>query len=180
MNVPRLTRCALLLGLSAGGALLVADPKPAASPVTVVFSHPEKFTDVRDNESDFENERGREHYLPLLQEFLQQQGATRLAPGQQLTITFSDIDLAGDFEPWRGVQYSDIRIIKDIYIPRLTFAFKLTDGKGQVLKEGERKLQDLGYQMRLTRGFRDDPLRYEKDMLDDWLRDELRTVVAKN
>ncbi|MES1194710.1 MAG: DUF3016 domain-containing protein [Opitutus sp.] len=173
MNLTRLTRCALLLGLSAGGALFAAATKPA-SPVTVVFAHPEKFTDVRDNESDFENELGRERYLPLFQEFLQQQGASRLAPGQLLTITFSDIDLAGDFEPWRGMQFSDIRIVKDIYFPRLTFTFKLTDANGQVLKEGERKLQDLGYQMRLTRGFRDDPLRYEKDMLDDWLRDEFR------
>jgi len=179
MHLTRLTRCALLLGLSAGGALLAAETKPA-SPVTVVFNHPEKFTDVRDNMSDNDNELGREHYLPLLQEHLQKEGAARLAPGQQLTITFSDIDLAGDFEPWRGVQFSDIRIIKDIYIPRLTFTFKLTGANGQVLKEGERKLQDLGYQMRLTRGFRDDPLRYEKDMLDDWLRDELRPVVAKN
>jgi len=179
MNLSRLTRCALLFGLSAGGALLAADTKPA-SPVTVVFSHPEKFTDVRDNQSDSDNELGREHYLPLLQEHLEKEGATHLAAGQQLTITFSDIDLAGDFEPWRGVQFSDIRIIKDIYIPRLTFSFKLTGANGQVIKEGERKLQDLGYQMRLTRGFRDDPLRYEKDMLDDWLRDELRPVVAKN
>src|SRR5882757_2328073 len=179
MNLPRLTRCALLLGLSAGGALLAAEIKPA-SPVTVVFTHPEKFTDVRDNMSDSDNELGREHYLPLLQEHLQQEGAARLASGQQLTITFSDIDLAGDFEPWRGMQFSDIRIIKDIYIPRLTFSFKLTGANGQVLKEGERKLQDLGYQMRLTRGFRDDPLRYEKDMLDDWLRDELRSTPAKN
>ena len=179
MNLTRLTRCALLLGLSAGGALLAAETKPA-SPVTVVFAHPEKFTDVRDNQSDFDNELGREHYLPLLQEFLQQQGASRLAPGQLLTITFSDIDLAGDFEPWRGVQFSDVRIVKDIYFPRLTFTFKLTGANGQVLKEGERKLQDMGFQMRLTRGFRDDPLRYEKDMLDDWLRDELRSAATKN
>lgn len=173
MNLTRLARYALLPGLLAAGALLAATPKPA-SRVTVVFDHPEKFTDVRDNESDTDNELGRARYLPPLQEYLEQQGTARLPAGQQLTITFSDIDLAGDFEPWRGAQFSDIRIIKDIYIPRLTFTFKLTDASGQVLKEGERKLQDLGYQMRLTRGFRDDPLRYEKDMLDDWLRDELK------
>lgn len=178
MNLTRLTRCALLLGLSAAGALLAADPKPA-SRVTVVFAHPEKFTDIRDNMSDYDNALGREHYLPLIEEYLQQQGTARLAAGQQLTITFSDIDLAGDFEPWRGVQFSDVRIIKDIYIPRLTFSFKLTDANGQVLKEGERKLQDLAFQMRIV-GFRDDPLRYEKGMLDDWLRDELRPAVAKN
>lgn len=172
MNPTRLTRCALLAGLSAAGALFAADAK-TASRVTVIFSNPEKYTDVRDNMSDYDNEVGRAHYLPLIQEHLQQQGAARLPAGQQLTITFTDIDLAGDFEPWRGVQYSDIRIIKEIYIPRLAFSFKLTDASGQVIKEGERKLQDLAFQMRMV-GFRDDALRYEKGMLDDWLRDELR------
>jgi len=67
MKLTRLTRCALLLGLSAAGALFAAESKPA-SRVTVVFAHPEKFTDIRDNMSDFDNELGREHYLPLIQE----------------------------------------------------------------------------------------------------------------
>jgi hypothetical protein len=178
MNLTRLIRCALLLGLSAAGALFAAESKPA-SRVTVVFSHPEKFTDLRDNASDSDNERGRARYLPPIEEYLEQQGESRLAPGQKLTITFTDIDLAGDFEPWRGPQFNDVRIIKEIYIPRLTFSFKLTDANGQVIKEGERKLQDMSFQMRID-GFRDDPLRYEKGMLGDWLRDEFRPAVAKN
>jgi class 3 adenylate cyclase len=177
MNLRRLPRFALLLGLSAG-ALFAADAK-TASRVTVVFANPEKFTDIRDNSSDYDNERGRERYLPVIEEYLQQLGESRLAPGQKLTITFTDIDLAGDFEPWRGPQFNDVRIIKEIYIPRMTFSFKLTDANGQVVKEGERKLQDLSFQMRID-GFRDDPLRYEKSMLGDWLREEFRPAVAKN
>ena len=45
--------------------------------------------------------------------------------------------------------------------------------EGKVLKEGERKLSDPAFQMRLTSGFPDDPLRYEKSLLTDWLRTEL-------
>lgn len=163
---------ALLLGTTTG-ALSAADKAVAPETrVTVVFDHPEKYADLKDGGLDIDNERGRERFLPQLKTHLEEEAGRRLAPGQKLTVTFSDIDLAGDFEPWHGPQYNDIRILKEIYVPRLTFTFRVTDEGGQVVKEGERKLADLGYQMRITRTFRDDPLRYEKDMLDDWLRDE--------
>ncbi len=166
---------ALVLSLSATGALFAADK--AAAPdarVTVVFDHPEKYRDVKDSDLDPDNERGRERYLPMLQEHIEKEAGRLLAPGQKLTITFSDIDLAGDFEPWRGVRLQDVRILKEIYPPRMNFTFRLTDASGGVLSEGERQLVDLAYQMRITSGFRDDPLRYEKDMFTDWLRGELR------
>jgi hypothetical protein len=156
-----------------------APAAPAApGPVTVVFEHPEKFTDVRENWGDNENEQGSDHYLPLLREHLEKNAARRLAPGQQLAITFTDIDLAGDFEPWRGLQFDQIRVVKEIYIPRLTFSYKVTDASGTVVKSGDCKLLDMGFQMRITPGFRDDPLRYEKAMLDDWLSQEFRTPKA--
>jgi len=164
---------ALLLG-TATGALFAADKAAVAdSRVKVVFDHPEKYTDLRDGSIDSDNERGRERFLPMLKEHLEQEADRQLAPGQSLTITFTDIDLAGDFEPWRGPNFGDVRIVKEIYVPRLKLAFQLTDEGGRVVKEGERKLTDLAYQMRITGTFRDDPLRYEKSLLSDWLRDEL-------
>lgn len=177
----RLLRLALLLGLSATGALFAAKAKPAPAAdnrVTVVFTNPEKFTDLKDSFSDSENYRGRDQYLPLIEDYVQQEAGRFLADGQKLTVTFSDIDLAGDFEPWRGVQFDDIRVVKDLYVPRLTFSYKVTDAAGVVVKEGERRLVDLGFQMRMTSGFREDPLRYEKDMLRDWMRSDLRTAKS--
>lgn len=166
---------ALLLGLSAAGALSAADPTtPTDARVTVVFDHPEKYTDLKDDGMDQDNENGQKHYLPQLKEHLEKEAGRLLAPGQKLTVTFSDIDLAGDYEPWRGPQLMDVRIVKAIYVPRLTFTFQLADESGRVLSEGERKLVDLGFQMRITRSFNNDLLRYEKDMLTDWLRDELK------
>ena len=168
----RFLRVALLGALTAG-AMSAADPVPApASRVTIVFDHPEKYTDLKDSWSDTDNERGREHYLPLIREHLEKATARRLAAGQQLTITFTDIDLAGDFEPWRGPQFDDIRVVKDLYVPHMNFSFKVTDAAGAVVKSGERKLVDLSFQLGVTPGFRDDPLRYEKAMLDNWLGQE--------
>jgi hypothetical protein len=84
-------------------------------------------------------------------------------------MTFTDIDLAGEYEPWRGGQWSDVRIIKDIYSPRFVFSYKLTDAAGAVLKEDKVDLRDLTFMMRVTIS-RNEPLRFEKDILADWIR----------
>jgi hypothetical protein len=162
--------CALLCG-PITGALFAAAPA-VSDRITVMFDHPEKFTDLRDNSTDFENEWGREHFLPPLKEHLERHAARLLPAGQKLTVTFTNIDLAGDFEPWRGMAWHDVRIVKDLYVPRMTFKFTVTGEDGQVLKEGERKLLDGAFQMRITSAFNSDSLRYEKEMLNDWLRSE--------
>ena len=48
----------------------------------------------------------------------------------------------------------------------------LTEADGAVVKEGKRDLRDMAFMMKLTMGFRDDPLRHEKALLDDWLSAE--------
>ena len=82
-------------------------------------------------------------------------------------MTFTDIDLAGDITPG---QLSDIRVIKEIYRPRMTLAFKLEDASGAVLKEGNRTLIDLNYQQSLPATNQSEPLRYDKALLTDWVR----------
>ena len=161
------------LALVGVGAVWALDPVKGPSRVEVVFFEPDKFTDVRD--SYMGSDKGRDSTLDLLKEYLTTRGVRGLLPGQKLAITFSDVDLAGDFEPWRGGQWGDVRIVKDIYPPRLVLAFRLTDADGAIVKEGKRDLRDMAFMMKLTMGFRDDPLRHEKALLDDWLSVELRS-----
>ena len=162
---------AFLLGPVAA-PLFAADPASATGRIAVNFSNPEKFTDVRDNATDFENERGRERFLPFIKEHLEKRAEKILPAGQKLTVTFTNIDLAGDFEPWHGMAFQDVRIVKDLYVPRMAFTFALTDAAGQVLKEGERQLLDGAFQLRIVSSSNSDQLRYEKEMLNDWLRKE--------
>lgn len=142
-----------------------------ASPVAVNFFQPEKFTDVRD--SMMGSEKGRDAILEELRRFIVKRAESLLPPGHTLTITFLDVDLAGDYEFWRGPNMQDVRIVKDVYPPRFLFRFEIKDDTGQVLKDGERRLTDLAFMQRLTLD-RQDPLRYEKDLLGDWVRSELR------
>ena len=85
-------------------------------------------------------------------------------------MSITDVDLAGDFEPQQPY-VNEVRIVKDIYPPRIDLRFRLVDGAGRVLKEGTRTLRDPSF---LLRGAGDsgDALRFEKSMIDRWLQEE--------
>jgi hypothetical protein len=161
---------ALVVLSLARGALFAAAPAPANTQVEVIFQNPEKFTDLK--ESELGSEKERDNYVQLFKEHLQEVAPRYLAEGQKLTVTFTDIDLAGDFEPWRGPRFSDIRIVKSIYPPRAELSFKLTDATGAVIKEGQRSLRDLNFEWGMSNYFDNDSIRYEKVMLDNWLKQE--------
>lgn len=163
-------RIFLPLGLMALLLAVRLGASDAAPRVTVAFFEPEKFTDVRD--SGLFSDSGRSAYLEQLRDHLLEQAPRYLLEGQRLEITFTDIDLAGDFELWRGPQYFDVRMVRDIYPPRLEFSFRLLDATGKGVKEARRTLLDLAFQLRASGWSQHDPLRYEKSMLDDWLREE--------
>jgi hypothetical protein len=157
------------LGLLAAFAI-----RAAAAPRTeVIFDHPENFTDVKDRMSP--TDKGRDEILSQIREHLVDRTSRLVPDGYTLTITFSDIRLAGEFEPWRGPQWDDVRIIKDIYPPSFKFTYSVTDPAGRVVKSGKESIQDLDFQMRVTLDT-SDPLRYEKQILDDWASGTLRDL----
>jgi hypothetical protein len=156
-----------IAALAAGSIVTAAEATRSA--VTVNFSEPDKFTDVA---SHF-NGGTDKNYLEQLTEHLQKVASRQLAPGQRLEVTFTDIDLAGDFIP-SNPKLMDVRVIKDIYIPRQVLFFRLFDADGKVIKEGERKLTDLSFMNNIAGIDRDQPLFYDKTLLTDWVRKELR------
>jgi hypothetical protein len=159
------------LGLLAAGALRASDAATAAPRTEVIFDHPEKFRDIREeyNSSD----RGRDSILSEFREHLVNRTAPMIPDGYKLTVTFTDIKLAGDFEPWRGPQWDTVRIIKDIYPPSFKFTYSVTDPSGRVVKSGAEDITDLAFQLRTVIDT-SDPLRYEKQILDDWATGALR------
>jgi hypothetical protein len=164
-----------ILSLLLPAAILAADTaKPNAASVTVTFDHPEKFTDVKD--AEMATEKGRDAILAQIKDFVETRAKSYLRDGQKLEVKFTDIDLAGDFEPQLGPRFHDVRIVKDIYIPRLKLEFKLTGADGKVINEGKRELTDLGFMMRPAFPPSDN-LRFEKDLLSDWLREDVKAAA---
>ena len=143
----------------------------------VNFFEPTKFTDVKDS---FGGDHERTTYLEQIREHIFQQVRHYVPEGHKLAVTITDIDMAGDFEPWRGFRWDDIRVVKDIYPPRIDLAFQLTDAQGNVVKEGKRSLRDLAFMMKLSGVSQNDAVRHEKALLDDWLRAEFPRIRKDN
>jgi hypothetical protein len=168
---------AALILIAAGLTLTgCQNPPPRAnvtgnSTVTVDFQNPDQFRDVRESLGGSTDENA----LAALRTYLQENAPTYLQPGQTLHVTFTDIDLAGDFSNSGNGRYDRVRVIRGIYIPRQEFSFQVTDASGQVVKEGKRTLTDMNFQV--SGGLRLDsnqPYFYDKLLLEDWLRKEFR------
>ena len=143
---------------------------PGDGPVHVEWTDPAQFSELRYSRNRWEAQQG--DWVTQLAEYLQERAAARLPPGQRMDVTITDIKRAGSFEPWHGANADHVRVMREIYPPRMTLQVRITDADGQVVSEGEHRLQDMGY-LTNSRPMDTDPLRHEKDMIDSWLRREL-------
>ncbi|WP_088330159.1 DUF3016 domain-containing protein [Lacimicrobium sp. SS2-24] len=144
----------------------------AKAEVEINWHEPENFIDIRAaNES---RSKFRERTIKQLQDYIIEL-AESLPDGYKLDMTVKDLDLAGQVWPGSFVglnSASDVRLIKRIDIPRMAFAYQLTDADGKtLLSEDEVKLKDMTFQDRHNPFFDSEPLRYEKNMLRDWFSD---------
>ena len=162
----------------AGNTLLSKDaPRalPDNGPVSVAWADPATFTELKASGNRFESAQG--DWLIQLAKYMRKQADKQLTPGNKLELTIVDIQRAGRYEPWHGLDRQNIRMIRDIYPPRMTVRFVVKGPDGQVLAEGERKLVDNAFLMG-TQINSNDSLRYEKRLIDDWLRKEFRNGPA--
>jgi hypothetical protein len=155
------------------GAQAEASEPETPARISVVFVKPEAFADAGYSKT----ERSSPAILLQLQRFIVDTGSQYLPESMRLEVKITDIDLAGDFELFRGPQFDHVRVNKSIYPPRIVLEFRVVDGGDQTLKEGQRQLTDSDYQLRVDYP-REDPLRYEKEILRDWLRGELGVLHA--
>src|SRR6266542_1605415 len=71
---------------------------PAPSRVEVTFVNPEKFTDAADASRG--SDWGRDSNLESLKEHIERRAASYIPEGQKLVVKITDVDLAGEIEPW--------------------------------------------------------------------------------
>jgi Protein of unknown function (DUF3016) len=137
----------------------------AAGTVQVQFVQPEKFVDVRDQAFS------RERNLQVLERHLKAAAAPYVADGQTLRIDVLDVDLAG--EPKMNARVNDLRVLKGkADWPRIDLRWSL-EAPGQPARSGQASVKDMSYLQRVAVGTpADEPLRYERRMLDEWFRAE--------
>lgn len=163
---------AALLGLTLfTGCQTTSTKAPVdTSRVSVQFTQPEKFTDFRDGLTG--TDKGREHYEELITDFLKDIGPRLIPDGTKLEITFTDIDLAGDFLPTARLG-QDIRVMKTIYYPRMKLSFSLKDAAGAVVKQGEVQLVNMEFMSDVGVN-RNDELFYDINLLRNWIQGEFK------
>ncbi|MES2348934.1 DUF3016 domain-containing protein [Duganella sp. LjRoot269] len=137
--------------------------------VSVTFVKPEEFADVPRNSID------RDRTLKDFSDYFATLNK-KLPAGQNLKVEILDIDLAGRLWPRRTGD--DIRVMNGgADWPHIHLRYTL-EQNGQVLRSGDEHISNMMYQQRINRYSDGDPLRYEKQMLDEWFDKNIVPKVA--
>jgi hypothetical protein len=153
--------------LAAAMALLASSA--ALAEVTVTYTKPDDYTDVP--RSGYDRERTLKDFSAYFATLNK-----KLPAGQDLKIEVLDIDLAGRLYPRRGGE--DIRVMTGgADWPRMHLRYTLEEN-GQVLRSGDDNLSNMNYQQSRSSYFDSDPMRYEKQMLDDWFNKAIVPKIA--
>jgi len=143
-----------------------------AGQVSVTWQAPEKYTDIKaavGTDSVFQDVVTGE--LGTVFADL----AKKLPDDVRWNVTVTNVDLAGEVHHAKGVTGKDVRVIKDIYLPRMSLSYSMVDDKGVKIAEGSDEIKDLTFLMKgphIASGHT--VLKYEEKMLQDWFRNQQR------
>lgn len=141
------------------GALAFTPMARSEGQVRVNFETPEHFSDAITRLGGQTDPQ----ILNSLREYLVTTASPRLAAGTTLTITFTNLDRAGEYVAPRAT-----RRLTSQYPPKAKFTWVLTDANGAIVRQGTESLVDMWY---LTQSnLANDPLFYDKEMLKTWVK----------
>ena len=160
-----ITGALLLIASSALSTAFAADSE-------VKWTDPDKYRDIYPGNENRQRFQARtfkelEQYFALL--------AKKLPEKQHLKIAVTDVDLAGDVHWGR----QEIRIIKQIYAPRMAFTYQLFSADNTLLSSADVNIKDMNFMTGSRLRHRNQVLSYEKNMLDDWFKKTFLTVDPK-
>ncbi len=164
----KLKTLTVLVFAALGSAQAFAEER-APKAVSVEFVNAEKFTDASDRR--MKSAPDKNPNLASLRRHVESRASRYLQPGQTLDVRFTDIDLAGDFRPSVDVAMSDVRLVTQLFPPRLKLSYEIHDASGATVRSGDADLRDVAF-LTSSGGNTSDVLRYEKRMLDKWMRKE--------
>jgi hypothetical protein len=133
-----------------------------AADVKVTWTEPGKYRDI------YSGNQGKKRFQENTFKALEKNFlilAKALPESHLLEIEVFDVDLAGDVHAG-GMR--DIRVIKDLYFPRIKFSYKLLNAEKAIILSDNVNLKDMSFMMGISSKYRNKSLGYEKKMLDDW------------
>jgi len=143
----------------------------SAGEVKVTWQDPDNYTDIRpgnENRTSF-----REQIFKELDQVFA--GLAKKLPDDiQWNVTVTDLDLAGDVRPMMGAGVSEIRVVKEIYWPRMSFNYTMTDTKGAMVAEGKEDISDMNFMMTRPINIGNGSFPYETKMIEDWFSKQIK------
>ncbi|WP_412499920.1 DUF3016 domain-containing protein [Shewanella chilikensis] len=165
----------LLVSALASGSVLAADkadenPVTESGKVKIEWQSPKDFRDIK-SASELQS-RYEKRLFDTLTKTLDKDVSSSLKDNQKLELTVTDVDLAGDVRPTFGATANDIRVVKNVYPPKISFSYRLLEGD-QLVIAGDEKLTDMQFLDHVDR-INSDSFRYEERMLKDWFQKTLK------
>lgn len=158
------------------GSFVTVSSSVFAAGSEVEWFEPEHYSDIRPANENRKSYRKR--VFKSLEKHIAKQ-SSKLPSDQTLIMKFTDVDLAGDVRYMVGPNNMDVRVIKDIYIPRLKFEYKLLDGDKQVIQQGAENIKDMSFTMNTNLRRNHESYYYEKNLLDDWFKSTFKESFKK-
>lgn len=156
----------------AGGRTMAAQTD-AAPGATVQSAKAEvSYRDTATLTEIISNPSRRTDWVDALSRYIAAAADRSLPSGQRLVVRIDDVELAGMYPPGRRVDWDMVRVVRDSTPPRIDLNFRLESSQGGVLEQGDRKLRDINFLYSNAMRHRDDPLSYEKNLIDDWMAKE--------
>ncbi|MEI6893533.1 MAG: DUF3016 domain-containing protein [Colwellia sp.] len=154
----------LMVTLFTGSLLLTANTFAASS--EVIWTDYESYRDIR--EGSMTKKKFREHLFKTIEQHIASLAA-KLPEDRTLKINVTDVDLAGNINIG-GIH--SIRIIKQMYPPRINLSYQLIDANDNVIKSDEDVVvRDMNFMTSVPLKYRQKSFGYEKRMLDKWFKD---------
>ncbi|PCI59077.1 MAG: hypothetical protein COB35_12185 [Gammaproteobacteria bacterium] len=154
--------------------IALISPPSSAAKSEVTWTNPEKYRDIKAGDENRKTFKTRvfktfeKHFAKL---------AEKLPEGQTLKIDVTDVDLAGDVDI--GGIINRIRIVTDLYFPRMKFSYNLINADNTSIKSGEINLKDMGFMLGSNLRYRNDSFGYDKKMIAQWFKDTFKDDYIK-
>ena len=156
------------------GYAVTVDSTPSKTQVEFVES--EDFTDIKNDKVG--SSKGEAYILEEIDRVFRESASRKVPDGYTLKIKVRDVDLAGDYEP-QPPNWGDIRVLREIYPPRIVFDYELIDANEQVVASGNEALSDNAYRQRIRMAQHSDQAApYVAELIRNWSSRSLGREVA--
>lgn len=147
--------------------------------LTINWEKPRSYTDVRRSNGNPNSKKYRHRVFKNIHGTFEEL-VGKLPDGFSMNVVVDNLDLAGDTRT-AGVKFgsglSDVRIMRQIDIPRMSFSYEVKDDSGEVVSSQSLNLKDMNYLQGASRMRSSEPLFYETRMLTKWFKKEFKNVL---